>query len=135
MRMFVALAVAVIGCSSAESDKDSSFTCAMGSLTGTWRTHYTETNGDCGPIPDETNVFNPGKFDPACTVRTNKFSADKCRWDADWSCPTTDKQGTQAWVMVTRQTGSDKLESSATVTLSHPTGVCRSTYTMSTTRL
>lgn len=51
MRAILILAISVLAaCSSA----DDVFTdCHIGELTGTWRTHYSETDGDCGPISDE----------------------------------------------------------------------------------
>jgi hypothetical protein len=134
MRFGLFVFIAACGCSSA-GDQEDSFTCTIGSLTGTWRTHYEETNGNCGPIPDETNVFKPGPPDPACTVRTDKVSADRCRYDSDWTCPTTDKNGTQQWTVVMRQTAAGRLEGTGTVQLNHATGTCRSTYNMTVTKL
>jgi len=133
--IFVAAAAALVACS---GEDDEAFTdCAIGELTGTWRTRYTETDGTCGPISDETTVFDPNSEpSPGCTVTANNISADKCRAEFAFTCPTTDNQGTQSWTQVIDQTGSGTLEGTATVQLNHPSIVgCRSTYDLTISRL
>lgn len=109
------------------------FSCAIGSLTGTWRVTYTEVDGTCGAIAAETVNFSAtgsNGSDP-CTYHAQKVSGDKCRLDFDYTCPTTDGKGSTRWTGVTKQTGTEKLESDATVQGTHPSaGTCRSTYTM-----
>lgn len=130
--LFFGVAIAACG---AEDDK---FTdCHIGELTGTWRTHYTETDGNCGPISDETGIFDPNAPLPAgCTSQGSSVSANKCRGDIAVTCPTTDNNGTQAWVIVVTQTGPGSLKGTGTVQLNHATlGNCRSTYSMTLTKL
>ena len=57
------------------------FTCAIGSLTGTWRTHYVQTDGTCGAIPDETTILG-GSGSGGATYTQQQISADHCREDA-----------------------------------------------------
>lgn len=112
--------------------------CRLGELTGTWRAHYTETNGDCGPIPDETAVFSPGKQDPAtagCKTLTATTSADRCRMDLDWTCPPAKGSGTVRWTGVLRHTGRDTLAADLSLQINIPAGYCRSTYLVTMTRL
>lgn len=124
--------------SSASTDEEESdFTCALGSLTGTWRITYAEQDGDCGPVPAETvSLGGSGGTDPGCTYAPKKPSADKCSLEFDFSCPTTDGKGSQRWTGITRQVAEKKLISDATAQVQHPdAGVCRSTYTMTWARL
>ena len=112
--------------------------CNLGSITGTWRTHYDETNGNCGAIPDETNISTSTTMpsDSACTVTTNVLSDDKCHLDRQFECPTTDGLGTQSWTSAITQTAAGRIEGSATVQLQHPSiGTCRSTYNVTITQL
>jgi hypothetical protein len=127
--------VITAGCGAAD---DEPFTdCAIGELTGTWRIHYDETDGNCGPMPDETGIFDPSSEMPAeCSVQAKAISADKCRADLSWTCPTTDGKGTQKWVMVVRQRAATKLTGTATVQLDHSSlGSCRSSYAVTATQL
>jgi len=130
------LGITVAACS---SESSTTFTdCKIGELTGTWRVTYTETDGTCGPLPSETASFNPGKQDPAaanCTFRTNTISADKCRADQDWTCPTTSGRGTSRWTGVTTHSTTNTLSSTLTLQLTDPSITCRSTYTVIWTRL
>jgi hypothetical protein len=117
------------------AEEKDELTCALGELTGTWRIQYQEVNGDCGAIPDETSVFDPGTGS-GCTRDTRTISADKCRLDTSFSCPTADRLGTSAWGLVVRQTSETRLDGTGTVQVSHSTlGTCRSTYTITVTRL
>jgi hypothetical protein len=128
--------MSVSGCAS--DDGNSEFNdCAMGDLTGTWRAHYDEVNGNCGPIADETALFDPDADPgPGCIVNNSIISDDKCRADMDFSCPTTDDRGTQDWVMVMRHVGPGRLSGTATVQVNHPAvGTCRSTYNVTITQL
>ena len=120
-------ACVLVACSSTEGSE--TFACSLGSLEGTWRIHYEETDGNCGEIADETVV--QGATDPgadSCTYAASTVSADKCRWDTDFTCPTTDQRGTQRWTGVMTQTGEEELSGSMTVQLKHPMGTCRGTY-------
>jgi hypothetical protein len=133
--MICAAALVAVACG---GDDDESFRdCGLGQLRGTWRIRYTETDGNCGPISDETAVFDPDAPLPAgCTRQAQSVSADKCRMDLAWTCPTTDGAGKQAWVMVMLQRSHTRLEGTATVQLDHPSlGSCRSTYSLAITKL
>jgi hypothetical protein len=122
------LALAVIGCGG-----DEPFTCALGNLTGTWRVHYVETDGNCGPVPDATVMMDS---ESGCTVESQQVSADKCRKDSTVTCPTTDGLGTTTNVTVLTQVAADRIEGTTTVQLDHWTlGSCRSTYDVTVTRL
>ncbi len=123
------------GCSSVAQPQD--FTCAVGKLAGTWRFHYVETSGSCGPIDDETGVFEPGTPSaPGCKINSQVISSDKCSVDTNFTCPTADGQATQAWTLALEQVAEDRLTGTGTVQLTnHPTlGSCRSTYTITVTR-
>lgn len=136
--MVCSLAVCA-ACGGSDSDGAAAppqFECAIGQLTGTWRAQYVETNGTCGPIADET--FIAGVPDPSgqCTVTTSQVSSDRCRIDIAFNCPTTDGQGTVAWVVVLRQTSQTQLSGTGTVQVNHAVlGTCRSTYDITVTRL
>lgn len=134
--LFVLTALNVSACGS-DDDKFTDCHFGDGSLGGTWRTHYVETDGNCGPISDETSVLDTNTPpQPGCTQTTNTISSDKCRADLAWSCPTTDGNGTQSWVVVLTQTGPETIKGTGTVQLNHPTaGTCRSTYAMTLTKL
>jgi hypothetical protein len=130
MKLILAATVAVLASCGGED-----FECAIGELTGTWRFSYDEQNGNCGPIADETAVFDPGA-PTGCDENYSEVSADSCRLDLDFECPLADGQGSQQWVMVVEQTADDRLDGTATVQVSHPTiGTCRSTYDIVAQRL
>lgn len=124
------------GCSSS-TNGDATFACAFGELSGTWRVHYEETNGNCGTIADETVVLGAAP-DPAagsCTRAADVISQDKCRADEDFTCPTGDNRGTQHWIGTLHHTAADRVSGSLTVQVNHPSlGVCRSTYDVIWTR-
>jgi hypothetical protein len=123
----ISLLLVVLGCGSEEP-----FTCALGELTGTWRAHYVETNGNCGSIPDATVMANS---ESDCTVESQQVSADKCRKDSTVTCPTTDGLGTSSQVSVMTQVAADRIEGTTTVQIVHLTGTCRSTYDLTVSRL
>jgi hypothetical protein len=126
----VSILAALAGCGGSDH-----VTCAIGSLTGTWRLQYQETNGTCGPIPDET-VIAGAPTGPACTTITQQISSDHCRIDTAFNCPTTDSLGTQAWTVTLTQTANTQLTGSGTVQVNHPTlGTCRSTYSLTMTKV
>lgn len=112
------------------SGDGSAFTCSLGALSGTWRISYQETNGTCGNLPDETvNYDSPSAGNTNCKSSVSKLSDDKCRFDFEFACPTTDGKGTQQWSGVTKQTSATTTEADTTIQLSHPElGQCRSTY-------
>jgi len=112
-----------IGCDGGDAFED----CAIDALTGAWRLSYTETDGTCGPIQDETFILG-GTGDGACTEHANTISDDRCEQTLDFTCPTTDGAGTQRWVMVLEQVGEEHIAGTGTVQLDHPEGTCRSTY-------
>jgi len=108
--------------------------CAIGSLTGTWRLTYAQTDGNCGPISAETvQAGTPGS--PSCSIASRQISPDKCRLDTSFTCPTTDNRGTQSWVAVLHQDSSTQLSGTGTVQVNHPAGTCRSTYNLTMTKL
>lgn len=134
MRHFCPLALLLLGACSSDDDK---FACVLGEVSGTWRANYDELDGNCGSIASETTSLGSGKggADP-CTYFTSEVSEDKCKLDFDYSCPTTDGKGTQRWTGATNQVAEDRMESSATMQIQHPTlGSCRSTYKITLTRL
>jgi hypothetical protein len=137
--VFALVAAAAAGCSGADEPFRA---CSMGSLTGTWRISYRETNGDCGPIPDETvNIAaassgSTSSSGGGCRTLAYGISADKCRVEQSFTCPSNDNRGTQSWTIVIQQTGPTSVSGTATVQLTHSTlGACRSTYAMTWTRL
>lgn len=142
MRMKCALVVlALVGSACGGSDTsnppppppDPGFTCSIDSLSGTWRVHYVENDGACGPISDETVLIST--FGAGCTVHSRVVSSDRCRIDYSLMCPTVDNQGTSNWVVSLQQTSATHLVGSGTVQVVHPVGVCRSTYDITATKL
>jgi hypothetical protein len=130
------LSLANVGCSGADEPfRD----CNLDTLSGTWRISYRETNGDCGPIPDETvNLASAGSGSAASTCSTQAYgiSPNKCRVEQAFTCATTDGAGTTAWTMVVQQMSPTSVSGTATAQLTHRTlGTCRSTYAMTWTRL
>jgi hypothetical protein len=114
----------------------SSFQCSIGSLTGTWRLHYDQTNGTCGTIADETFIIGALGSGAGCTSQAQTISSDHCRLDTAFTCPTTDSLGTQAWVISLTQNSPTQLGGSGTVQVNHPTlGTCRSTYNLTVTKI
>jgi hypothetical protein len=137
--VFALVAPAVVGCSGADEPfRD----CNMDSLSGTWRVSYRQTNGDCGPISDETvniSAASSGSSSSSgggCRTLAYGISPNKCRVEQSFTCPTNDNRGTQSWTMVSQQTSPTSVSGTATVQLTHSTlGSCRSTYAMTWTRL
>jgi hypothetical protein len=135
MKNALAVTVLLLTAAACGSSDDDNFTCVLGELTGTWRVHYDETNGSCGPLEDETGIFGL-EVPPGCDVQSRSISDDKCGADMAWACPTTDDLGTQQWVMVVEHTKQDRLSGTGTMQLVHPSlGTCRSTYAITITRL
>lgn len=129
MRGLLALAVLLAACGGEEDFTE----CSIGQLTGTWRLHYREVNGNCGAIADETIMMSAAE--PTGTLTGAQISPDRCRMDIAFTAPTTDGQGTQTWTMVFHQTGPGQLEGTGTVQLNHYMGTCRSTYDLTMSRL
>lgn len=131
---------ALLGCSSTTSPGKPFTACTIGSLTGTWRVTYVETDGNCGKVADETVVLSsaatpgaPGT--PACTIAANQVSPDHCRIDLDFTCTLNGAPGTQRWIGATRQVSATELSSSLTLTVTSPSlGSCRSTYAVDWTQ-
>jgi hypothetical protein len=111
--------------------------CALGTLTGTWRSHYTQTNGDCGGVDDETLMIGSSIADSAgCTYYASDLSPDRCRLSVDFSCPTTNDGVTQHWVITMSQVSATTIIATGTLRTTHPiTGTCRSTYEIDIGRL
>jgi hypothetical protein len=129
-------AAAVVGCCGADEPfRD----CSLDKLSGSWRISYRETNGNCGPISDETVNFSnsgAGQATSSCTTQAYSIATNKCRVDEAFTCPTTDGKGSQAWTVVVQQTSAAGASGTATVQLTHPTyGTCRSTYALTWTKL
>lgn len=121
-----------VGCSSSTNQP---FTdCKIGSLTGTWRVTYVETDGNCGKVAAETVVLSASSKSPGaatCTIAAQEVSSDHCRIDLDFTCPLSGAPGTQHWVGVTHQVSATELTSSMTLSAMSPSlGSCRSTYTL-----
>jgi hypothetical protein len=123
------LVLTMLGCGGDEPFTD----CALGELTGAWRIHYAETDGNCGSIQDATVMADT---ESGCTVESQQVSADKCRKDSTVTCPTVDGLGTTTQVSVFQQVAADRIEGTTTIQLVHSTlGNCRSTYDVTVARL
>jgi hypothetical protein len=130
-----ALIASPLGCSSF----DDTFTdCNLGTVTGTWRIHYAETSGNCGPLADETVMYN-GNVTPTsaeCGAFSSTSSPDQCRMRGTSECPTADELGVQKWNWGLTQTAADQIEGSGTVQVSGTTdGDCESTYDVTITKM
>jgi hypothetical protein len=112
-----------------EPTKEEQFeACAIGQLTGNWRFHYTQTQGNCGAIADQTGT-NPGAAPgDGCNVESSAISKDKCSVTQRFTCNLKDNLGTQAWVLTLRQVATDRIQGSGSLQINYPTGVCRSAY-------
>jgi hypothetical protein len=134
------LACALVGCSvaltAACSDDSEPFDdCSLGELSGIWRSSYTETNGTCGPIADETVVAGqPGGA--GCTVTYEAFSEDRCRMERAFACDIIEPiEATTSWTVVMNQVGPSQLSGSGTVQVNSQVIACRSSYLIQVTRL
>ena len=117
------------------------FTCALGSLMGSWRIVYVESDGTCGRVADEVATV-PTEDAPdagasadagvaACTYAARAISADKCSIDLDFTCPLNGLMGTQHWSGTLHQTSATTLGGSLGLQVSGATsGPCRSTYSV-----
>jgi hypothetical protein len=134
-RALVTCLLVASGCNTVPNDEN--FDCAVGKLSDTWSFHYDETSGTCGPISDETGVFEPGTPSaPGCKIASQMVASDKCKVDTTFTCPTADGQAVQNWTLTLNQVGEDRLTGTGTVQVNHPTlGNCRSTYSITVTRL
>ena len=130
----VALALSLSACGGSDTP---SFTCTIGSLSGAWQTHYTESNGSCGPIVDETTVFGSSGGSSSCTGVTANVSADHCAIDTTSTCPlsSTTISGTQSWVIHFTQASLTELDGTGTVQVVSSAGSCRSTYAITVKKL
>lgn len=109
--------------------------CDIGGLTGTWRFHYDETNGNCGAIADETVALS-SSAPSSCTTNSSSVSGDKCELQDDFTCPLTSGTGSQRWVEVIDQASATEMDGTATVQLVDDAGdTCRSTYNVTVTKL
>lgn len=137
MRWLGSLVTLLVGCSSSGAEPFYG-PCTIGELTGTWRVHYTETDGTCGKLADETMVMSAASKTPQtsqCTYAASQVSQDKCRIDMDFTCPLTGIPGTQHWAGLYKQTGDGLLQGTFTAQASSPTaGTCRSTYSITMQR-
>jgi len=128
MKRFAVLAVLFCACGGSDrggGGGDKSF-CSIGNLQGIWGIHYLETNGTCGPLPDQrAGAGRPVPYN--CTVHSAPISADRCSIEVDASCPTIDGRGMQDWVITMRQTSYTRLEGRGALQI---TGVCASSYDM-----
>lgn len=114
---------------------DEPLACNLGDLTGTWRVTYAQKDGNCGPLPAETvSLASPSAA--GCVEHSSSISSDRCRVEADETCPTGDGRGSQRWTVVLTQVEAARLTGSATVQGQHSTlGSCRSTYDITASRL
>lgn len=94
----------------------SDFTCSVGSLTGTWRFKYQETNGTCGALQDETIILGTTTAPSGCTTSADLVSADHCRLDTSFTCPiiSATVTGTQTWTETFSQVSAGELSGSGT---------------------
>ena len=130
----VALALSLSACGGSDTPP---FTCTIGSLRGSWQTHYTESNGTCGPISDETTVFGSSGGNSSCTGVSANVSPDHCSIDTTSTCPlsSTTISGTQSWTVHFTQSSPTELDGTGTVQVVSSAGSCRSTYSMTLKKL
>ncbi len=131
----LACSATVVLLSACGEDDDEFTDCTIGSLPGTWQTHYDLEGGNCGPVPDQTGLVGPD-VPVRCTIQSQTISEDRCRIDYSYSCPMPDGQGTQTWTILLKQTSERKLEGKGSVQVNHPVqGTCQGSYDMTVTRL
>ncbi len=104
MRMFLGLAVALlVGCGGSEEEgledgtggSSGGQTQKCGSMTGTYKIHYTLRSGNCGAIPDYTTYISSSDG-AGCTAVSSKLSTDLCTISyVDFTCPPSD--GVKTW--------------------------------------
>lgn len=123
-----------VGCG---SDVGDDFTCAFGELTGVWRFSYVETDGTCGPISDETAVFDPGAdLEDGCVEHYAEVSANLCRIEFDIECAVT-QNGTIRQIGVWEHVAPEEIFGTITMTGDIPEDdfYCRSTYSVYVVKL
>lgn len=121
------VAVTLVACS---SDPDRFTDCKLGQLTGTWRVSYTERDGNCGRIADETvslSAATAAEAQSKCTYAVNTVSADRCQAEQDFTCALTGAKGTQRWVGTLRHATERTLSGRYTVQVTGDV-TCRGTY-------
>lgn len=130
MKRLTMLALAVIGCAG-EDDAGVPTECDRDDRRGTYLVQYTQTDGDCGPLPDELIILPPSADNPAVTdcEFDERWSKGNCRVDTEASC----FDGSRL-VGYSEQVDSNAgvLRGKATVT--GPDNRCRSTYEIEWTR-
>jgi hypothetical protein len=57
--------------------------------SGIYAFEYTERDGDCGPLPNETidGAGDRRSIPPDCTEGYIRYSPDNCRVESNWRCP------------------------------------------------
>lgn len=144
MRLGLLAAALLFGCGSTASSTGAPpappFTaCEIGQLGGAWLVSYTEVDGNCGPVPDETVVAPSGApmkvgggvdaGGPQCTIAAQTISADKCEIDDDFTCTLLGgTAGTQHWSGALHQTSAVDIVGRVSLQLLEPMAACRSTY-------
>ena len=127
--LLIASLAAPIACSSSSTGSSGfSGPCHIGELSGTWRVHYTQTDGNCGALPDETVIMDAAPSNSKCTYAAKSISADKCRMDLDFTCPLPAGPGEQHWVGTLRQTGPGSMDGPWTGQGTSLGQTCRSSY-------
>jgi len=123
------------GCSSF----DGKFTeCNLGTVSGAWQVHYTETSGNCGPISDDTLIYTGGVSAIAaeCSLTTTTSLDGQCRMLGSSECRTKDDLAMQEWTWALTQTSVDQAKGNGKVRADHTTlGNCQSTYEITIRRL
>lgn len=120
------LLLTLLTLSACGSDSEPFENCTLGELTGAWRISYSEDDGTCGPLADETIVFD-GSGGEGCEVLSFEVSEDQCEGALHTFC-TDGSTFEQDNVLVLTQTGEDTIEGTFAVMYADSSFSCRSTY-------
>ena len=111
--------------------------CKPDEFKGTYLSHYEETNGTCGPIPDSlVSDMTAQTAAPGCTVDANRVSDDQCTRETSAHCVLANGNTVLA-TGKTEQVEDDgsRLEGIVTYTISRAGIVlCQGTYEITATR-
>lgn len=121
------------------------FTCFLGTMTGTWRSKYTQKDGNCGPIADQVDALGddatpapppkPGTtLSNGCKVDAFTVSSDNCRVDFDLTCP--NGRGTIRTVGVHKQVSPTQVDTTEQFSAYDPAqGSCTGNYDIVQTKI
>ena len=120
------LLLTLLTLSACGSDEEPFDDCNIGNIDGAWRVSYSEDDGTCGPLADETVVFGGSGGGGDCTAETD-ISDDQCEATIEAYC-TDGETYEQSLVWALTQTGEESISGIVTLMFEDAGFACRSTY-------